>query len=127
MANTRPRILPIYTTRGDVDAFLIYPHLFNRRGEWCGFVTEKRDVYSVHGEYVGWLDDGPRILRMRSYDYDKPRKDPPSRPRSKMLAPPTIPLPPMMKELTYDVIDVLEDWPELLPTIDMGEFRPDME
>jgi len=119
--------MPIYTSSGDVTAFLIYPHLFNRGGEWCGWVNHKREVYSVHGEYVGWLAEGPRILRKRSYDYDKPRTDPPSRPRRKALVPATIPLPPMMKELTYEVIDVLDEWPELLPTVDMGEFREDMD
>ncbi|MFN3492386.1 MAG: 4-fold beta flower protein, partial [Anaerolineales bacterium] len=48
-------IIPIYTTKGDAEAFLQYPYLFNRSGEWIGFVTPKREVYSVLGEYVGTL------------------------------------------------------------------------
>jgi hypothetical protein len=124
---TQPKPIPIYTTRGDSPAFLMYPHLYNRSGDWCGFVTNQREVYSVHGEYVGWLDEGPRILRKRSYNFDKPKKEPPSRPSRRMYYEATIPLPPMMKELSYEVVDVLEDWPDLLPTVDAGEFREDME
>jgi hypothetical protein len=125
---TQSRPVPIYTTKGDVDAYLVYPHLFNRRGEWCGWVSKEKEVFSVHGAYVGWLDSaGPRILRKRSDDYMHPRRDPPSIPKTHFMFPATTPLAPMMKELSFDTVDVLEEWPDLLPTVDAGEYRPDME
>lgn len=118
-------IIPIYTTRGDAEAFLVYPYIYNRLGEWIGWVTPERDVYSVLGEYVGWLDKGPRILRKRGRD-PKPRRQPPAPPPS-IRVPAHTPLPPMMSELTYDTIDVLDEEPERLHTTDTGEFRPDLD
>lgn len=120
------RIIPIYTTRGDLGALMKYPYLFNIGGEWIGFVTEEKEVYSVLGNYVGYLADGPRILRKRAYSFDKPRIDPPARP-GRILAPATVPLAPMMSELTYSVIDLLEEEPERLATVDAGEMREDMD
>ena len=126
MTTTRRRPVPIYTTDGDVEAFLVYPMIYNLMGEWIGFVTKVREVYSVYGEYVGWLSDDPRILRKRSYNYDKPRLKPPPTPR-RFSAPASSPLAPMMAELTYDTIDVLQEQPELMPTTDSGEFRKDLD
>ncbi len=120
------RPVPIYSSSGDFEAFLIYPMVFNMVGEWIGFVTRERDVYSIHGEYVGWLSDDPRILRKRSYDYVKPKLTPPQGP-SKSLPPASVPLAPMMPELRFDTIDVLQEEPERMPTIDAGELRPDMD
>ena len=42
-------VIPLYTSKGDVEAFLDYPYLFNRSGEWIGWVLPDRDVYSVLG------------------------------------------------------------------------------
>lgn len=120
------KIVPVYTSRGDVDAYLKHPMLFNALGEWIGWVTPEKEVYSVHGDYVGWITKDPRILRKRSYDYSKPAIIPPNRPQ-KMLAPATVPLPPMMAELSYGTIDVLYDEPERLPTLDVGETLQDMD
>jgi hypothetical protein len=39
MSNTPPPLIPIYTSKGDAEAFLLYPYLFNRSGDWIGFVT----------------------------------------------------------------------------------------
>ena len=120
------KLIVIYMTRGDVGAFLLFPHIFNRQGEWIGWVTPTRQVYSVHGHYVGWLSDEPRILRKLSSGYLKPRLAPPSQPES--IAPPaTIPLAPMMPEVPIGSFDVLEDSPELLPPIDFGDLREDMD
>jgi hypothetical protein len=122
MANT---IVPIFTTHGDVDAFLVYPYLFNRQGEWIGWVTPQRDVYSVLGYYVGSLTNDPRIIRKRS-SADKPRlKVPPAPPR--LRTPPTVPLAKMMGDLSHESIDVLEDEPERLHTLDSGELRQDLD
>lgn len=125
MTNPRKPV-PIYTTAGDFEAFMVYPMIFNLLGEWIGFITREREVYSVHGDYVGWLSDDPRILRKRSYDYSKPKLTPPLAP-SKVNAPASAPLPPMMPELGYDTIDILQVEPDRLHTLDTGEFKPDMD
>ncbi len=120
------RLIPIYTTRGDLGAYLVYPHIFNQQGEWVGFVTPKREVYSVLGHYIGWLTDDPRILRKRSYDFSNPRVKPPP-PQPRIRVPASVPLPPMMSELTYTHIDILEEEPERLSTVDFDELREDMD
>lgn len=120
------KIIPIYTTKGDAEAFLAYPYLFNRSGEWTGFVTPQREVYSVLGEYVGELTRDPRIVRKRATSTLKPRLNPPP-PPPKIYPPATIPLPPMMPDLSHSLIDVLLEAPERLHTLDTGEYREDMD
>ncbi|MEJ2597354.1 MAG: hypothetical protein P8Z00_03425 [Anaerolineales bacterium] len=120
------RIIPIYTSRGEVAALLRYPHIFNRQGEWIGWVTPDRQVYSVHGHYVGYITNDPRILRKQSSGYLRPRLDPPESP-GKVRPPASFPLAPMMSELTIGTYDVLEDAPDLLPPIDFGDLREDMD
>lgn len=117
---TKNSVVPIYTTRGDLAAYLTYPYIYNLTGEWIGWVTQERGVYSVHGQYVGYLDYGPRIIRKVSEGFDKPRRQPPSRPQ-KFILPPTMPLSPLMPELPMGVIDVLQDLPDFMPTMDTGE------
>lgn len=126
MSTATSVIIPLYTTKGDAEAFLVYPYLFNRQGEWVGFVTPQREIYSVLGYYVGELMPDKRITRKRSMDDEKPRLKAPPKPQ-KIHIPASIPLPPMMKELPHSLIDVLEDQPERLHTIDSGEFREDMD
>lgn len=126
MSTTPRKVIPIYTTRGDVHAYLVYPYLFNLMGEWIGFVTPKREVYSIYGDYVGWLSDDPRILRKHVQDKTKPKVKPLPAP-AKFNAPASAPLAPLMPELEFSVIDVLMDWPELMPTADRGELRPDLD
>ncbi|HMV28354.1 MAG TPA: hypothetical protein PKE23_03150 [Anaerolineales bacterium] len=118
--------IPIYSTKGDADAFLLYPYLFNRTGDWIGFVTPTRDVYSVLGEYVGTLTNDPRIVAKRAIDETKPRVAPPPAPKRVQL-PANVPLAPMMPELSHSFVDVLIDMPEKLHTIDSGESRQDMD
>lgn len=126
MNNSQPTIIPIYTTKGDAEAFLVYPYIFNRNGDWIGFVTPQREIYSVIGDYVGTLTNDPRIVRKRATSTLKPRLKPPPRPR-KIYPPATIPLAPMMPELSHSIIDVLLDAPERLHTIDTGESRQDLD
>ena len=126
MSPTQPVLIPIYTSKGDAEAFLVYPYLFNRIGDWIGFVTPKREVYSVLGDYVGTLTNDPRIIRKRATSTLKPRLKPPPKPQ-KVTPPGTIPLPPMMSDLSYSVIDVLLDAPERLHTTDSGEYIQDMD
>ena len=121
------KIIPIYNTKGDADAFLVYPYLYNRNGEWIGFVTPEREVYSVLGNFVGTLTSEPRIVAKRSgEEMDKSRKQPPPKP-PRIHPSATIPLPPMMAELSHSIIDVLLEMPEKLHTVDSGEERQDMD
>ncbi len=121
-----PKLIPIYNSKGDAEIFLGYPYLFNLMGEWVGFVTEKREVYSVLGEYVGTLSNDPRILRPRAIEESRPRLAPPP-PPPKALIPSTTPLAPLMPELANSVMDVLIEEPERLHTADSGEFKNDMD
>jgi hypothetical protein len=124
MSNQRA-IVPIYTTRGDAEAFLVYPYLHNRQGEWIGWVTPDRQVYSVLGFFVGELTAEPRIIRKRITASLKPRKTPPPVPQH-LAVPGTIPLPPLMGDLRFGVTDVLAEEPERLHTLDAGELRQDI-
>jgi hypothetical protein len=119
-------LIPIYTCKGDAEAFLLYPYLFNRNGDWIGFVTPKREVYSVLGNYVGTLTNDPRIVGKRATSTFKPRLEPPPAPQ-RVYPPATIPLSRMMAELSYSQIDILLDAPERLHTIDSGESREDLD
>ncbi|MCQ3938741.1 MAG: hypothetical protein DPW18_17095 [Chloroflexi bacterium] len=119
-------IIPIYTTGGDTGAFLQYPYLYNRSGEWIGFVTPNRDVYSVLGEYVGRLTDDPRIVAKRATSTLKPRLQPPPEP-GRIAPPATVPLPRLMADLSHSLIDILMDAPERLHTVDAGDLREDMD
>jgi len=120
------RLIPIYTSKGDAEAFLQYPYLFNLTGDWIGFVTPIREVYSVRGEYVGMLTNDPRIISKRATSTLRPRLKPPPVP-PKVRAPATIPLAPLMSDLSHSLIDVLLDTPEKLHSSDSGEFREDMD
>ncbi len=120
------RIIPIYNSRGEVEAFLAFPYLFNRTGEWIGCVTAQREVYSVLGNYVGSLTNDPRIVRPRAADVVRPRLKV-SPPPGRLTAPATVPLAPLMSDLTHSMVDVLLEEPERLHTLDSGELREDMD
>lgn len=104
----------------------MYPHIFSRHGEWIGWVTGNRQVYSVHGHYVGYLSNDPRILRKKSSGYLKPRHEPPPEPE-KFIPPIHVPLPPLLPEVPIGAIDVLEERPDLLPPIDFGDLKADLD
>ena len=123
---TQSKLIPIYTSRGEVKAFLAYPYIHNMHGEWIGWVKADRGVYSVHGHYVGDLSSEPRILRKREAAHDRAREKPipeppPGRP------PLTAPLAPMLREIPQNLIDVLDEMPELLPPVGHGELRDDID
>jgi hypothetical protein len=126
MSEQQHRIIPIYSSRGEVEAFLAFPYLFNRSGEWIGWVTPQREVYSVMGAYVGALTNDPRIIRQRSDAASRPRLKAPPAP-GRLNPPATLPLAPLMSDLTHSLVDVLLDEPERLHTVDSGEFREDMD
>ncbi len=124
---TETTLVPIFTTIGDVGAFLAYPFIFSCEGDWIGWVSSERLVYSTHGNYIGWLAEGPRILRKQEDSYSKPKLDiiPPF--TLKICPPALSPLPPMMPELPFGVMDLLLERPDMLPPVDFGESREDMD
>jgi hypothetical protein len=126
MSQNQNRLIPVYSSRGETDAFLVFPYLFNRGGEWIGFVTPQRDVYSVNGVYAGTLTSEPRIIRKRATNTLKPRLNPPPHP-GRFPVPAILPLAPLMSELTSSQVDVLAEEPERLHTVDAGELREDMD
>jgi hypothetical protein len=111
------RPIPLYTTSGDTGGYLVFPYIYDNIGDWIGWVTGENYVYSVYGRYVGWLSKDRRILRRRAESYQKSDVQPPHAP-PRILPPATVPLPPLMAELKYETVDVLEDMPELLPRVD---------
>jgi hypothetical protein len=122
---TSIRPIPLYTTSGDLGGFLLYPYIFNSQGDWIGWATADKQVYSVHGQYVGWLGKDFRILRQRTLNYNPPQQTPPPSPE-RFRPPAQVPLPPMMAEITSSTIDVLEERPDLLPTSDSFAFTDDV-
>lgn len=125
MSQNQQRIIPIYSSRGEVSAYLLFPYLFNRGGEWIGIVNPQREVYSVLGAYVGFLTNDPRIVRKVSDDAIRPRlKMPPS--PGRLALPANSPLAPLMSDLPSSLVDILVEEPERLHTVDSGELREDM-
>jgi hypothetical protein len=123
---TVPAPMIIYTSRGDWGAFLVYPYLYNQIGEWIGWATSKREIFNLDGTYIGRISNDQRILRKRVLD-KPPAKQPLPKQPEKPRIPASIPLPPQMAELPFDMIDILEDMPNLLHTMDSGEFKPDVD
>ena len=121
------QLIPIYTSRGDLEAYLSYPYIYNKQGEWIGWISPERTVFSVHGHYVGWLADGPRILRKlaEGFGHQKINVELPA--EDKINPPAHMPLAPLMPELVFGTIDVLLEQPDLLPSVDFGELREDMD
>ena len=113
---------PIYTTRGDWAAMLFGRYLHNIHGDWIGWVESDGKVFSVRGEYAGWLSRDFRVLCKRDTTELVPRRRPPP-PQPKREMPVTVPLPPMMGELTFDTIDLFEDAPRRLDPYDMDQIQ----
>ncbi len=126
MGNSRTRLIPIYTSKGDAEAFLLYPNIFNRNGDWIGVVTPKPEGDSVLGVFVGTLTIDPRFVSKRATATLKPRFSSPPKPQ-RVYPPATIPLAPLMADLSHSTIDVLLEAPERLHTLDAGEQRQDMD
>ena len=126
MSGHQHRIIPIYSSRGEVEAFLVFPYLFNRSGEWIGWVNAQREVYSVMGYFVGSLTNDPRIVRKRADDELRPHLQV-TPPPGRLNIPATLPLAPLMSDLPHSLVDVLVEEPERLHTIDSGDLREDMD
>lgn len=125
MSDTQ-KLIPIYNSKGEAAAFLLYPHLYDTQGEWIGWVTSERNVYSIYGHFVGILSNEPRILRQREWAYSQARVKPPE-PPPPIRPPAWVPLAPLMAEIKQNFIDVLEEAPDLLPAADFGDLRDDLD
>jgi hypothetical protein len=119
---------PVYTSRGQWAATLLpNGHLYNERGDWIGWVERDSRVYSVIGLYVGELSRDFRILRKRAVEHvDGARHSPPERPAERITLPAHMPLPPLLGEINFDTIDVLDECPDLLHTLDADPAAKDM-
>ncbi len=107
---------------------LIDGHLYNTQGEWIGWVERDGTVFSVVGAYVGQLARDFRVLRKRAVDdaTSLARRRPPARPAVRVTLPPTVPLPPLMAEINFDTLDVFEEMPERLHTLDADPAARDI-
>ncbi|NDJ76574.1 MAG: hypothetical protein GYB65_09980 [Chloroflexi bacterium] len=114
----------IFDTYGDWQATKIGNHIYSSRGDYIGFV-EGEDVYKRDGEWVGRLSKDGRILRKRTERRRDFHPNPPAKPEKPEKMPPRAPLPPMMAELNYSVIDVLDEDPDTFKRI--SDLRPDMD
>jgi hypothetical protein len=123
---TKTRVIPIFSSSGHAEAFMVYPYLYSNQGEWIGWVEADRSVYSVHGHFVGALTKEPRILRKREwFGNGRKRISPPPPPA---IRPPAhLPLAPTLPEVPLNMIDVLSEAPELLPPLDYGELKEDLD
>jgi hypothetical protein len=124
--SSETKLSPIFKSRGEIGAYLHSPYIYSTEGEWIGWITADRSVYSVHGHYVGSLSEEMRILRNREFAGGKRRLHPPS-PPPPLRIPGLSPLAPQLPEVMINMIDVLEEAPDLMPPIDYGDLRDDMD
>ncbi len=115
----------IFDTHGDWQATKIGDYVYSSRGEYIGFIVNGTEVYKSDGEWVGGLSKDGRILRKRSERRRELYPNPPAKPPKPEKMPGRAPLPPMMAELNYSIIDVLEEDPEIFKRI--SDLRPDMD
>jgi hypothetical protein len=113
---------PIYTSHGDWVAMLVGRYLYNTRGDWIGWIDPDSQVFSARGEYAGWLTKDFRVLARRDKTTDMLKREPPPPPPAIKL-PVSVPLPPLMAELTYDTVDLFEERPQKLDPLDMDQVQ----
>jgi hypothetical protein len=117
----------LYSTRGQWTGLLLDGYLYNPQGEWIGWVERDGQVYSVAGEYVGWLTRDFRVLRKRGLDAAPHlRRRPPARPPERVALPASVPLPPLFGETGFDTLDVFDEAPERLHTLDADPAAKDI-
>lgn len=113
----------IFDTHGDWHATKIGNVIWSSRGEYIGYV-EGEDVYKRDGEWIGRLSKDGRILKKRSEMRRELHPNPLPAPAKPQL-PARAPLPPMMAELNFSTVDVLDEDPDIFKKI--SDLRPDME
>lgn len=126
MARNDPnRPIFIYDTRGDWFATVIGGFVYDTRGEYVGWIEQGNQVIKRDGEWLGALNKDGRILRKRSEPRRPLHPNPPvSAPKPARL-PTRAPLPGLMAELPYSIIDVLDFEPEVFKKI--SDLKPDMD
>ncbi|MBE2268553.1 MAG: hypothetical protein IAE80_10025 [Anaerolinea sp.] len=115
----------IFDTAGDWLATKLGDYIFDGRGDYIGFIrTEKYDVFTKSGEWIGNLYPDGRIIRKRSAQRPPllPAHELPKQP-PKTKIPARSPLPPISGDLGYDKIDVLEWDPDIFKRI--SDLTPD--
>lgn len=118
---------PLYTTRGVWAGLLAEGRLYNPQGEWIGWVERDGGAYSVAGEYVGQLTRDFRILRPRGLTVaPERRRRPPAQPAGRFPPPASVPLPPLMGDTGFENLDVFEEAPERLHTLDADPAAKDI-
>jgi hypothetical protein len=113
-----PRV--IYRSDGEWVAVLFEDNLFDTTGDWIGWL-DGRDVYTLGGEYAGYISRDGRLLRRRVLPYVKRRRVPEREPAYKH--PKSVPLPPLFAELGYETVDVFEYDPNVF--VHISDLRPD--
>ena len=117
---------PIYSTNGEWVALLHKDehggHLYDTLGERIAWLDGK-EVYTLEGEYVGFLSADGRILRERIRRQRPLRPSPPAPPR--VRPPASVPLAPLFAELPWSQVDVFEEEPDIFKYI--SELRPDWD
>lgn len=114
----------IYDTHGDWRATKFGDALYDLRGEYIGYLRGE-DVFKRDGEWIGRLSKDGRILRKRTERRRELEPNPiPPPPRPERL-PSRAPLPPMMAELYFSTIDVLEEYPDIFSRI--SDMRQDLD
>ena len=115
----------IFDTPGDWCATKFGDAIYNTRGDYVGWL-EGEDIYKLDGEWVGRLSKDGRILRKRTERrrelHPHPRTTPPPKPER---MPARAPLPPMMADLNYSIVDVLDEEPDIFKQI--SDLKPDMD
>jgi hypothetical protein len=114
----------VYDTRGDWYATKVGDYLYNVRGDYIGFF-EDDEVFKRDGEWLGRLSRDGRILRKRTARRRDLHPNPPQKPPKPDKLPPRAPLPPMMAELDFSTIDVLDEDPDIFKRI--SDLRPDLD
>ncbi len=119
----------LYNTAGDWQGVVIGRYIFDPRGDCMGFIEESgktRSAYTFDGEWVGELAKDGRILRKRAGGKRPLHLNRPPKPTAKPAGlPARAPLPPQNAELGYDMIDVLEEDPEVFKRV--SDRRSDMD
>jgi hypothetical protein len=124
MADKGDKPFFIFDTHGDWQATRMGNLLFDTRGEYIGFVVET-DVYKADGEWVGQISRDNRIVRKRAGQRKPAIPNPPAKPPKPTNLPARAPLPPMPSELSYDIIDVMEEDPEIFKRV--SDLKKDMD
>ncbi len=114
----------IFDTHGDWQATKIGDYIWDSRGEYIGYLADD-SVYKRDGEWVGRLSKDGRIIRKRTERRIGFHPNPPPEPPKPERLPARAPLPPMMSQLDFSTVDVLEEEPDIFKRI--SSLRKDME